>query len=320
MPLDRRLRALLWLGERLGGDLPAADLTPALARREFTATMAKLRHLAIGRGPRLAEIRDLAIPVAADTHLSARLYRPRRALSDPPPIVVYLHGGGWVIGSVADYDPFLRRLAAACGVIVVGVDYRRAPEHRYPGAAEDAYAATRWIAAEAAGLGGAAGKIAVAGDSAGGNLAAAVALLAAARGGPELRAQVLYYPVVDADFDRPSYRANASGLGLSRERMQWYWGCYAPAGVDRRAPTLAPLHAGAAALAGLAPTLVLTAEYDVLCDEGDAFAAALADAGAPVEHARAAGVIHGYALMLRLLPQARATMGRVRGFLERAFA
>ncbi|MEZ4449621.1 MAG: alpha/beta hydrolase [Nannocystaceae bacterium] len=312
MPLDRRLRALLWIGERLGGDLPVARITPTLARREFTATMRKLRLLAIGRPPRLAEVRDLTIPVD-DAAIPARLYRPRGVTT--PPIVVYFHGGGWVIGSVNDYDPFVRRLAAELGAIVVAVDYRCAPERPHPTAAEDCYQATRWIAGEAAALGGAPGRLAVAGDSAGGNLSAVVSILARERGGPTIGAQVLYYPVVDDDLDRPSYLENARGLGLTRERMGWYWGCYAPPGVDRRAPSLAPLHAD---LRGLPPALVITAEYDVLRDEGDDYAAALRAAGVAVEHDRVAGVIHGYALMLRLLPQARATMRRVRGFLERA--
>ena len=221
----------------------------------------------------------------------ARVYRPS---PDPDlPVFVVFHGGGWVIGSAAEFDVIARQLANASNAIVVSVDYRLAPEHPYPAPLDDCWRALQWTAAHAAELGGDATRLAVGGDSAGGNLAAVCAQRARDAGGPALALQVLVYPVCDCDFDTASYVANAEGYLLEREEMQWFFDCYTEGGKhDARDPSISPRRA--ADLHGLPPALVLTAEYDPLCDEGEAYAAQLRGAGVPVEQRRYDGLIHGF--------------------------
>ena len=230
-----------------------------------------------GEPVEMGSVHDRAVP-GPEGDIPVRVYTP--AGTGPLPAIVYFHGGGWVIGNLEIVDRPCRALAAAAAAVVVSVDYRLAPEHRYPAAFDDCYAATVWVAEHAAELGVDPATIAVAGDSAGGNLAAAVALAARDRGGPALAAQLLIYPVTDFNFDTDSYRENAEGYLLTRGSMYWFWAHYLGAQELPKDPYACPLRAGS--LAGLPPAYVATGEYDPLRDEGEAYAWRLAEAGVAV--------------------------------------
>jgi acetyl esterase len=261
---------------------PAHEIPIAEARAAHRAETQRL----CGAGEPVAEIRDVTIP-SAGGGLLLRAWRPQ---GEPPlPVIAFLHGGGWAMGGVETYDAPLRALANAAGALVVAPEYRLAPEHRFPAALDDCLAAVRWLAAHAPELGGDGDRIAVAGDSAGGNLAAVVARRL--RGEVALRAQALIYPVTDAAVDTPSYREFADGWGLSAAGMRRFWRLYLD-GADGSDPDASPLRARD--LEGLPPAYVLTAEADVLRDEGEAYADALRRAGVPVRHERWPGVIHGF--------------------------
>jgi acetyl esterase len=241
-----------------------------------------------GPAAAVASVTDRVVPGPAG-ELGVRVYIPKG--SPPFPIVVWFHGGGWVVGTLDTYDPLCRALAAATPAVVVSVDYRLAPEHRWPAAVEDAYAATLWASRNAAELGGAQHRLAVAGDSAGGNLAAVVALGARDRGGPAVAFQLLVYPVLDVAGDTGSWREFADGFQLTAAGMRWYWDHYL-GGADGSAPDASP--ARAAFLGGLPPALVVGASHDILRDEGEAYAARLADAGVAATAIRVPGVVHGF--------------------------
>ncbi len=244
-----------------------------------------------------------------------RVYRP--CGDGPLPVYVYYHGGGWVVGGIATHEAHCCAVANAAGCIVVSVDYRLAPENKYPAAADDAFAATAWVFENAPGFGGDPARVAVGGDSAGGNLAAAVALMARDRGSFRPALQVLIYPVTDFRFDTPSYEQNAEGYMLSRSDMQWFWRCYLDAEEDGRQPYASPLRA--VDLRGVAPALVITAEYDPLRDEGEAYAARLRQAGVSVELSRYHGMIHGFIRRTARFDQARAALAEVVEALREAF-
>jgi len=306
MPLDPAVRALL--DAFAANDSPSLpSMTPEQAREMFE----KLR-LPLPGDP-VAEVEDRRIPGPAG-EIPVRIYAPER----PRGVLVYFHGGGWVIGSLETHDAPLRALANTAGCTVISVDYRLAPEHRHPAAAEDCYAATRWAAANARALGADPALLAVGGDSAGGNLAAVTALLARARGGPALRFQLLVYPVTDHDFERASYRDNAEGYFLSREDMRWFWNHYVPDAGERDAVTASPLRA--ADLSGLPPAHVITAEFDPLRDEGEAYAARLREAGVPVSLTRYDGQIHGFFGMAALLPRGHDAVAEAAAKLRATFA
>jgi acetyl esterase len=201
--------------------------------------------------------------------------------------------------------------------VVASVDYRCAPEHKFPAAAEDSYAATRWVVEQAMALGVDPRRLAVCGDSAGGNLAAAVALMTRDRGGPALALQVLVYPVTDCDFERPSYKENAEGYILTSDSMRYYWDQYVPDAADRMNPYASPMRA--ASLAGLASALVITAEYDPLRDEGEAYAKALGAAGVPVTLTRYPGMIHAFFRFTHVMDAARAAVAEVVAALQKAW-
>ncbi len=218
------------------------------------------------------------------------------------PLLMWFHGGGWVLGGLENSDLHCRQLANQAGCCVVSVDYRLAPETPYPGAIDDCMAATVWARKAAAELGMDPGRIAVGGDSAGGNLAACVAYRARAAGLP-LVFQLLVYPITDADFSRPSYLDNAEGFLLTRSAMQWFWDCYVPDPAKRTAADAAPLRA--ADLTGLPPAFILTAEFDPLRDEGEAYGAALQEAGVEVVIRRYDGMVHAFFNMITDEPVAQ---------------
>jgi acetyl esterase len=273
------------------GVRPANELSVEAAR-EQTIRVA----LAMGAGEPVARVEDRRIP-GPGGDIPVRLYEP--AGQRPFPVLVFFHGGGWVVGNLETMDLFCRLITNAAGCLVASVNYRHAPEHPFPAAAEDAYAATRWIAGHAAALGGDAARLAVGGTSAGGNLAAVVAQMARDRGTPSLAFQLLMVPVTDCDFATASYRENAEGYGLTADAMRWYWQHYAAREEDRRRPYASPLRAPS--LRGLPPAFVATAEYDPLRDEGQAYAARLRADGVPTVQKRYDGMVHGF-----LGPQANA--------------
>ena len=246
---------------------------------------------AVPRGPDLPRIEDRTVPGPAGD-IPVRVYWPSEETGLP--ILVWFHGGGWVLGSLDQSDPTCRRLAERSGAIVISVDYRMAPEDVAPASFDDCSAATAWAAEHVSELGGDASRIAVGGDSAGGNLAAAVALHARDHGGPAIAYQLLVYPVTDSRMDTASFESRAEGFGLGREAMEWFWGQYVPEGgaVSCEDPRVSPAHASD--LGGLPRAHVITAEYDPLCDEGEAYAARLAAAGVPTRLDRIDGHLHGF--------------------------
>jgi acetyl esterase len=234
------------------------------------------------------------------------------AVESPAGALLYLHGGGWVIGSARSFDPFSRALANATGWLVATVDYRLAPEHPYPAAVEDSWAALLWLAEDAAVHGVTSGRLAVGGDSAGGNLAAVLARRARDAGAPVVERQVLLNPVTDPRMDSDSYRDLGEGHGLTREAMAWFWERYLQ-GADPDQADVAP--ARWTDLEGLASALVLTASHDPLRDEGEDFAHRLAAAGVPVQLERMQGVLHGFGRQLAVTPVARHALSRIAAWL-----
>ncbi|MBR0862288.1 cation diffusion facilitator CzcD-associated flavoprotein CzcO/acetyl esterase/lipase [Bradyrhizobium diazoefficiens] len=262
-------------------NLPPIESMGALGARAFVNEFNKGRPA----GRPIGDVVDGTLP-GTDGPLPYRVYKP--ATPGPHPVVVYFHGGGWVLGDEQSDDPFCRDMVRRTGMMFVSVGYRHAPEHRFPTAAEDGYAATRWIAEHAAELGGKPGPVLVAGWSAGGNIAAVTCQLARDRGGPDIAGQLLVCPVTDCDFDRSSYNDNATGYFLTRSLMYWFWDLYcSPA--DRTDPRVSPLRGK---VSGLPPAFVVTCEFDPLRDEGIAYAEAMAAAGVPVEQFTARGHFH----------------------------
>ncbi|MYA19695.1 MAG: alpha/beta hydrolase [Chloroflexi bacterium] len=235
---------------------------------------------------------DLARP---DGTVPIRVLVP---LERPAGVIVYYHGGGWVSGSIDESDTVARKLAERTSCTLVLAGYRLAPEHRYPAAVDDSYAALEWVGEHANELARPGAPLFVAGDGAGGNLAAVMALRARDRGGPPIAAQILICPVTDADFERPSYGDPANQLLLTRDAVAWFWDHYVPDAARRREADASPLRA--AELAGLPPAVVLTAEHDVLRDEGEAYAERLAAAGVQVDFMRHEGQAHGFFTLLML--------------------
>jgi len=242
-------------------------------------------------GEAVARVEDRQIP-SPDGAIPVRIYWPEAGSGTTLPAIVWYHGGGWVIGNLDGADYGARMLANAARVVVVSVDYRLAPESKFPAAANDAYAAFEWVAEHAAEIGVDAARIAVGGDSAGGNLAAVVANKARKGGGPQVAFQALVYPVTNHSYETQSYSENGKGLLLTRASMEWFWGHYLRSEEDGKDPLASPLRE--AELTGVAPALVITAEYDPLRDEGEAYAERLREAGVKVDSKRYAGQIHGF--------------------------
>jgi acetyl esterase len=307
MPLDPQVKSLLAQMARAGVP-PYEQLTPKRARAQM-AMASKLADRPLG----VHAVEDRTVP-GPESRLPIRIYRPS-AVPDLP-VVVFLHGGGWVMGNIQTHDVYCRALANACGMAVVAVEYRLAPEHKFPAAAEDASAATQWVFENAHRLSVDPARIAVAGDSAGANLAAAVTLMARDRGLALPAYQVLIYPVLDFAFDTPSYHENAEGYHLTREGMRWAWRYYLQDDQDGLSPYASPLRAEA--FTGLPAALIITAQYDPLRDEGEAYAARLRAAGVPVQLTRYDGMIHGFARRLGTLTRADEALYEVAAALRRA--
>jgi acetyl esterase len=293
MPLAPEYQAMLSELAAAGG--PAiSELLPSQGREMYRLMRPVNPDLPVGA------VRDAVLAGPAG-ELAVRIYSPEGP--GPFPVYVNFHGGGWVIGDLDTADAACRGICREAGCVVVSVDYRLAPEHPFPAAVEDACAATAWADANAAELNGN-GRLAVGGESAGGNLAAVVCLWARDSGGPAIDFQLLLYPVTDSDLDRASYRENGQGYLLERDTMRWFWDHYCPDPAQRRSAQASPLRA--ADLSGLPPAMVITAEFDPLRDEGEAYAAALSAAGGQAEARRFDGLVHDFFATAEIFPSSRS--------------
>ena len=252
------------------------------------------------------DIEDFTIADGPSGQVPLRILRPQHAQA-PLPVVVYFHGAGWVFGSKKTHDRLMRELAVGAGAAIVFPEYRLSPEAKYPTALEECYSAVQWVAECGRAHGLDAERLAVAGDSVGGNLAAAVTLLSKERGRPDVRHQLLFYPVTDAAFDTASYHQFAEGYHLRRDAMMWFWDQYTRNPGERNQITASPLRASTEQLTGLPPALVITGEADVLRDEGEAYAGKLRQAGVAVTAARYGGIIHDFVMLNALRGTCAAT-------------
>lgn len=286
MPIDPQMQAFLDQQAALGAP-PLHKLTPEQVR---AGSRMQLQQAALYYTPeQVAKIENRTIP-APTGEIPVRIYTPEG--DGPFPLLVFFHGGGWVIGDLDSHDDLCRALTNAAGCVVFAVDYRLAPEHKFPAATEDCYAATEWAAAHAAELHADPDRVAVGGDSAGGNLAAVVTMMARDRGGPKLIFQLLIYPATDFRGGTPSHQENADAPILDRETQLWFTNHYLNGEEDKLNPLASPLLASD--FHGLPPALVITAEYDPLRDEGEAYAEQLKAADVPATVRRYDGLIHGF--------------------------
>ncbi len=304
MPLHHDVAEVLRALEALGAP-SLGDGTPAEARANYDSAPKP------DPDP-LARVEDIVVP-GTDGHIACRVY----ADSAEPglPVVVFFHGGGWVLSSIDGHDSLARRIAKRSGAMVVSVEYRLAPEHPFPAPHDDCWSVTRWLSEHAGELGGDPTRLAVAGDSAGGNLAAGVALRARDEG-VALAFQLLVYPCIDTEQTRPSMRENATGYFLTAGDMDWFWGHFVPP-EHRANPYAVPARADD--VSGLAPALVQTAEFDPLRDEGEEWGERLASAGVPVEVTRYDGVVHGFVSRWHQMAAAEGAHDEGCAALRRAF-
>ncbi|MBC2865001.1 alpha/beta hydrolase [Streptomyces mexicanus] len=290
MTLDQATQAFL-SQMAASGSPPMTELSPAEARQSGAAITQM-----IGPGPEVAAVHDHTLTAEDGSRFGLRVIRPAAQVAS---VVVYFHGGGWVVGDIDGFDTLGRKLANASDSTVVLVNYRKAPEHPYPAAVDDAWRALEWVTGHLCEIAGSDVPVVVAGDSAGGNLAAVIARRARDRKAPKLAHQILIYPVTDSDLDAPQYHDPANQLMLDRASMVWFWDHYASP--ERRCePDASPLRA--ADLSALPPATVLVAEHDVLRVEGEAYAAALEKAGVPTVLHLCEGQMHGFFSMINILP------------------
>ncbi len=229
--------------------------------------------------------------------ISITIVRPANSSNQTLPVAMYFHGGGWILGGFDTHERSVRELANKANVVIVFVNYTLSPEAKYPVANEQAYAATKWVFENGRTINVNSSRLAVVGDSAGGNMVAAVTLLAKERGGPSIKFEVLFYPVTDANFDTPSYMTYQNGYWNTRDLMKWFWSNYLTNQTNVKDPTVSPLQASIEQLKGLPPALIINAENDVLCDEGEAYALKLLEAGVPVTAVRYHGTIHNFVML-----------------------
>lgn len=272
------------------GGSPIYELSPEDARKVLT----KVQDVNVTKLP--TDIEDITIPKGPRGNTNIRIIRPKH-IESKLPVIMYFHGGGWILGDKNIYDRLVREISNGTQAAVVFVDYNRSPEFQYPIAIEEAYAATKYISENGNSLNLNSSKLAVIGDSVGGNMAAVVTLLAKERGGPKVDYQVLFYPVTDANFETESYNEFASGYWLSKEAMKWFWNAYLPDESLRKQYTVSPLQASIEQLKDLPPALVITNECDVLRDEGETYAHKLIQAGVKTTSIRLLGTIHDCAML-----------------------
>ena len=307
MPLHPQVQTMLDQMAAVGGKT-LSESTPEEGRQ----AMVMLSMLG-GEGPAVETVEDRVIE-----GVPVRLYRP--ASTSPLPVLIWFHGGGWVIGDLQTADSTCRELAVRASCAVVSVDYRLAPEAPFPAAVDDVWAVTSWVASDGDELGVDTSRLAVGGDSAGGNLAAVVAQKAAAEGAPTVTFQLLVYPVTDCRFGHPSMEENAEGYLLTRDSMLWFRGHYLANEADVLNPLASPLLTEDAALQGVAPALVITAEFDPLRDEGEAYAKKLESAGVQAKAVRYDGQIHGFFGLAGILDDGKRALDEAAGALRAAFS
>ncbi len=290
---------------------PLSTMAPEVIRQ---AIAMQLEATAEEKEP-VAKVEDRTIPGLAG-EIPVRIYTPEG--SGPFPVLVFFHGGGWVICNLDTHDGSCRNLAKGAGCVVVSVDYRLAPEHKFPAAVEDCYAATKWVAEHAAEINGDPGRIAIGGDSAGGNLTAVVAQLARDQGGPRLVFQLMIYPATQFGAQTTSMKENSEGYFLTKADMDWFEGHYLNSKEDRLNPLASPMLAKD--LSGLPPALIITAEYDPLRDEGEQYGQKLREAGVLVTISRYDGMIHGFFGMTGIIDKAHDAVAEASQALRKAFA
>ena len=266
-----------------------------------------------------AQEEDITIPGGPSGKISIRIIRPANSTGKLP-VVMYIHGGGWILGSKNTHDRLVREIANGVGAAVVFVNYTRSPEARYPVAIEEAYTATKYIAENGMKMNLDSSRLAIAGDSVGGNMTAAVTILAKQRMGPKIAFQALFYPVTDANFNTASYHQFANGPYHTSKGMEWFWNAYAPDAETRKEITASPLRASVEELSELPPALVITDENDVLRDEGEAYARKLIQAGVRVTATRYLGTHHDFMMLnaLASTPAARAAIAQANNMLAQA--
>ena len=307
MPLDPQARQVLDQMAALG--LPPNHMVSPQQARE------NMRNRPRVDGPEVAKVEDRSVSWR-DAEVPVRIYTP--AGTGPFPILIWCHGGGMVVGDLETADATARHLTVETGCVTVSVDYRLAPETKFPGACDDCYAAAVWASDNAASIQGDASRMAVGGDSAGGNLAAVVAQMARDRANPDLAFQLLVYPMTSLDFETSSYVDNADGYLLTRDSMKWYWDQYLGASDDPNHPYAVPSRAGS--FKNLPPALVITAEFDPLRDEGEAYAKSLEADGVPTTHSRYDGMIHGFFGMSGAVDKAGQAVSEAAAAMNKAFA
>lgn len=313
MALHYKLKLLLWLNS-LQKNPPVNELPPAEARKLQLETTKKLVALTEFKPAPMHKVTDTFVPTSEGS-IPVRIYQPLARANQP--VLMFFHGGGFVLGSVEIYEGLCRRLAYLSQCVVISVDYRLAPEHKFPAAPQDCYAATVWASQNAHLFGGDASRLAVCGDSAGGNLATVVAMMARDQKGPHISYQVLLYPTVDASFRFASIDALAEGYLLTKPMMVWFLDHYRAANTDPKDPYFSPFEA--TDLSGLPPALIITAEYDPLRDEGRAYAERLEAAGVPVKYREYKGMIHVFMQMPKFLKKGREAQAWVAAELRTYF-
>ena len=290
--LEKNTKAFLDSLQQKGGP-PIYTLTPEKARAVLSEIQASTPVKKLS-----AIIENRTIPGGPDgKDVSITIVRPANSNNQTLPVAMYFHGGGWVLGGFDTHERLVRELANKANVVIVFVNYTPSPEASYPVAVEQAYAATKWVAENGRTINVNSSRLAVVGDSVGGNMVAAVTLLAKERGGPPIKFQVLFYPVTDATFDTPSYLTYQNGYWLTRDGMKWFWSNYLTNQTNVKDPTVSPLQASIEQLKGLPPALVINGENDVLRDEGEAYALKLSEAGVPVTAVRYHGTIHDFVML-----------------------
>ena len=290
--LEQNARTLLNNLQQQGGP-PIYTLSPDKARGVLSGLQASSP---VQKLP--ADVENRTIPGGSNSKdVSITIVRPRNSNIEPLPVVIFTHGGGWVLGGFDTHERLVREVAIKANVVVVFVNYTLSPEGKYPTALEQAYATANWVARNGQSINVDSSRLAVVGDSVGGTLTAALPLLAKERGGPSIRFQVLIDPVTDANFDTPSYEKYEQGYWLTREGMKWFWNNYTSKETNRKEPTVSPLQASKGQLSGLPPALIINGENDVLCDEGEAYALKLLEAGVRVTAVRYHGTIHDFVML-----------------------
>ena len=287
----------------VAGGPPIYALSPANARKVLTDVQAT------EVGKPAARLKDMIFPVSPTESVRIRVVRPE-GVNEALPVVMYVHGGGWILGDTSTHDRVVREIAVGARVALFFVDYDRSPEAKYPIAIEQIYAATRYVVEHGAHLGVDPTRLAIVGDSVGGNMAAAVTLMAKERRGPKIDLQVLFYPVTDCDFDTASYATFANGPWLTKRAMEWFWNAYLPDAAARKQITATPLSASVDQLTGLPDAVIIVAENDVLRDEGECYARKLSQAGVRVTCTRYNGTIHDF-VMLNALADTPAVRGAI---------